>query len=270
MLVYFLISLIGFIISAFGTVAGFGGGVFMIPILVMVFNVPITHAIGAVSVALFPSSLISTFYNSRKQLVDFKAGMLLEGPTMVGAFLGAMVTAWLPVERLEILFALFVLIAGISMIRNKSKEDSRISLLLEKINQIPPAFERKTATGIYHFSGILTTILGLLAGGVAGMFGVGGGFIKGPIMIGAFKIPARTAAATALFMIVITSAVSSATHYYLGHIFLGITLVVTLSFFLGSLVGNVLLGKGSDATLKKIIGIALILASVALFINTSI
>ena len=100
------------------------------------------------------------------------------------------------------------------------------------------------------------------------MFGGGGGFIKGPIMIGAFKIPARIAAATALFMIVITSTVSSITHYYLGHIFFDITAVVTLSFFLGSLFGNLFLHINSDALLKKIIGVALLIAAVMLFINT--
>ena len=268
MLVYLLISLLGIAISAFGTVTGFGGGVIMVPILVMVFKVPITHAIGAVSVALFPSSIVSTYFKHKKDLVDFKAGLLLEGPTMVGAFLGAMMTAWLPVNKLEILFASFVLISGVSMIRNKSNSNSRLTKLLEKINKLPPAFERKSKYGTYHFSGILTTLLGLVAGGVAGMFGVGGGFIKGPIMIGAFKIPARIAAATALFMIVITSTVSSITHFYLGHIFLDITLVVTLSFFLGSLFGNMYLSVSSDTLLKKIIGVALLLASATLFINT--
>ncbi len=268
MLVYLLIALLGFLISAFGTVTGFGGGVIMAPILIMVFHIPITHAIGAISVALFPSSLTSTYFKKKKNLVDFKAGMLLEGPTMVGAFIGAMLTAWLPVNKLEIFFASFVLISGIIMIRDKSGENTRLTRFLEKINQIPPAFERKTEYGTYHFSGILTTLLGLMAGGVAGMFGVGGGFIKGPIMIGAFKIPARIAAATALFMIVITSTVSSVTHYYLGHIFFDITAVVTLSFFLGSLFGNLFLHINSDATLKKIIGVALLIASAMLFINT--
>lgn len=268
MLEYLLIGLLGFLISAFGTVTGFGGGVIMAPLLIMVFHIPITHAIGAISVALFPSALTSTYFKQKKNLVDFKAGLLLEGPTMLGAFLGAMLTAWLPVDKLEILFASFVLLSGIMMIRKKKDENSRLTHLLEKINRIPPAFERKTEYGTYHFSGILTTILGLIAGGVAGMFGVGGGFIKGPIMIGAFKIPARIAAATALFMIVITSTVSSITHYYLGHVFFDITAVVTLSFFLGSLFGNLFLHIHSDQTLKKVIGIALLIASAMLFINT--
>ena len=53
------------------------------------------------------------------------------------------------------------------------------------------------------------TLFGLVSGLIAGLFGIGGGFIKGPLMVLGFGIPARIAAPTALFMIVITSAVGS-------------------------------------------------------------
>ena len=42
-----LIILFGILISGFGTVIGFGGGVFMIPLLVIGFHVPLNIAVGS-------------------------------------------------------------------------------------------------------------------------------------------------------------------------------------------------------------------------------
>jgi uncharacterized membrane protein YfcA len=62
---YVALFAVGFIVSAFGTIVGFGGGVFMVPILVLIFNIPIQLAIGCVILALFPSALNSTVWKFR-------------------------------------------------------------------------------------------------------------------------------------------------------------------------------------------------------------
>ena len=262
-----LIFIIGTIISAFGSITGFGGGIFMVPILVIAFRLPITDAIGAVSVALFPLAFISSIYNHREKMIDYSAGILLEIPTIVGAVIGALATAWIPVTKLEFIFAFFVFFMGIQMMIKEKKEETFVTKSFNRLNKIPPSFERKTQSGVYHFSLLMTTFFGLLAGTVAGMFGVGGGFLKGPIMIKVFKIPARVAASTALFMIIFTSLSSSITHYYLGHIHLRYALPVTLGYITGAFIGNRFNRKTSDEMLKSIIGIALLLAGFTILYN---
>lgn len=267
MLQIILIVLIGALVSGFGTLIGFGGGVFMVPILVIGFGFPITLAIGSVSVALLPMGIISTIYNHKSGTVDYSLGILLEIPTVVGAVLGALITAWLPVDKLEIIFTVFIMLIGIQMMFRERDKESRFTRFLNRLNELPPSFNRVRNNKTYTFSGIVTTIMGLLAGSFAGLFGVGGGFLKGPIMIKVFKIPARIAASTALFMIIFTSLSASITHYMLGHIHWDLAIPVILSFFIGSYTGNHFTGKVSDNQLKIYIGVALILAGLTMMLN---
>ena len=268
MIEHLFIFLIAAGVSAFGTIVGFGGGVFMVPILTLIFGMPIQLAIGSVIVALFPSALISTLYNLRKGSIDFVVGLLLEAPTIIGTVVGAWLTTYLPTRQLEILFSILVIWTGIAMLRkNKQSAQPQFSLF-KKLNNLPPRLLRQTSKGVYQMSGITVTLFGLLSGTVAGLFGIGGGFIKGPLMVLGFGMPARVAAPTALFMIVITSAVGSASHYWLGHLRWEIGLLLTSGFVTGALLGNRMSGTIAERRLVKVIGLALIAAGIAMVIFT--
>ncbi|MCB0418115.1 MAG: sulfite exporter TauE/SafE family protein, partial [Bdellovibrionales bacterium] len=111
--------LISALVASLGTIAGFGGGIFLVPIMVMGFNVPINHAIGVTALSLFPSSLLSTIVNLRNKNIDFKLMLALELPTLVGAVLGAHLTSLLPTKRLEIVFAGFLIFLSWRLFRPK-------------------------------------------------------------------------------------------------------------------------------------------------------
>jgi uncharacterized membrane protein YfcA len=268
MIEHLMIFLIAAGVSAFGTVVGFGGGVFMVPILTLLFGLPIQLAIGSIIVALFPSALISTFYNLRKDCIDFVVGLLLECPTVIGTIIGAWLTTYLPTRQLEILFSILVIWTGIAMFRRNNQSTQPQLSLFKRLNNIPPRLRRQTSKGVYQMSGITVTLFGLLSGIVAGLFGIGGGFIKGPLMVLGFGMPARVAAPTALFMIVITSAVGSVSHYWLGHLRWEIGLLLTSAFVTGALLGNHMTRTIAERRLVKAIGLGLIAAGIAMVIFT--
>jgi len=267
MIEYFAIFTIGFAISAFGTLVGFGGGVFMVPILTLVFQMPIQLAIGCVIVALFPSALLSTIHNSRLGLIDFTVGILLEVPTIIGTIIGAQLTNVLPTAQLEVLFSVMIVTVGATMLRERPDSAPAQLGFFKKMNELPPRFQRETAAGTYRMSGLTVTLFGLVSGLIAGLFGIGGGFIKGPLMVLGFGIPARIAAPTALFMIVITSAVGSTSHYLLGHIQWKIGLLLVASFALGALFGNRRARAMSERKLIKYIGFGLIAAGLSMAVS---
>jgi uncharacterized membrane protein YfcA len=265
---YIAMFLVAFAVSGFGTIVGFGGGVFMVPILTLVFRIPIQIAIGCVILALFPAAIISTVYNVRRGLVDFLVGILLEIPTVVGTILGAWLTDYLPTWQLEILFSLMVIITGVVMFRKSGRASASQFSFFKKLNRLPPRLVRATANGTYELSGLTVVIFGLTSGLIAGLFGIGGGFIKGPLMVLGFGIPARIAAPTALFMIVITSAVGSISHYLLGHIQWKIGLFLVVAFTLGALFGNRQAGKLAEKNLVQFIAGGLIAAGLAMAVFT--
>jgi uncharacterized membrane protein YfcA len=162
-----------------------------------------------------------------------------------------------------------VILAGIAMLRKTDGASSSRFLLFRKLNALPPTIVRQTANGTYRLSGITITAFGLLSGIIAGLFGIGGGFIKGPLMVLGFGMPARVAAPTALFMIVITSAVGSVSHYVLGHIQWRIGLLLVFAFTLGSVFGNRKAGTISEESLRHFIACGLIAAGLAMAVFTA-
>lgn len=263
-----LIILSGILISGFGTIVGFGGGVFMIPVLVIGFHVPLNIAVGSVLVALFPSALISTIFNWKKKLIDYKTGLLLEIPTVLGTVIGSYLSVIIPVLILELLFGIFVIYLGINFIKKSfTAEAANIKqTFFYRLNRIGPSIIRRTKNHAYRVSFLMALVFGLLAGTMAGLFGVGGGFLKVPIMVGVFSVPTAVASATGLFMITITSLTGSLSHYFLGNINFTYALPVVTGFVIGALIGNSLSTKIDDYLLKRLIGIGLTLSGLVFFI----
>ncbi len=264
LIILFLISVL---ISAFGTLIGFGGGVFLVPILIVFFQFPYQVAVSSVMAALVPGSLISTYFNHRNHLVDYRAGTILEIPTIIGTIVGALLVSIVPVNYLLMIFTLFLSLLGINFLHSPQARTDKN--WVDKINALPPAIILKNSHQkvAYRMGVSLVTGFGLLAGTLAGLFGVGGGFMKAPIMIKVFKIPAKIAAATSLFMISITSLTGTISHYALGHFDLTQAVPIILGFMVGALLGGRLNIGLSEKFVGKLIGAGLILSAVAIIVK---
>ena len=262
MAVALLLGFVSMLFSGFGTIVGFGGGVFMVPVMVVAFGIKITYAIGAVTLALFPAALISTVHNWRENLVDPVAGIWLETPTILGTILGAWLTSKLSVTWLEIVFSLFLSYVAARMYRKHSAE-APPSRFVTRLNGLGPVLKRERYGSTYTMGTGAALFFGGIAGTVAGLFGIGGGFLKTPIMIRVFRMPAKVAVATALFMIVFTSATAICSHWALGHIDLRYGLPVVIGFAVGAIIGNGLKGRISDLHTERLIAVGLSLAAVA-------
>ncbi len=240
----------------------------MIPLLVIGFNVPLNIAVGSVLVALFPSALISTVFNWRKKLIDFKTGLLLEVPTAFGTVLGSYLSVIIPIFILELVFGVFISYLGIIFFKGSysTKPKNIKNTIFYKLNKIGPSVIRKTNYGAYRVSLMLALAFGIIAGSMAGLFGIGGGFLKVPIMVGVFSTPTQVASATGLFMIVITSFTGSISHYFLGNIHFGYAIPVVIGFVIGAFLGNSLATRTDEHILKRMIGIGLSLSGLVFLI----
>lgn len=264
-----LIIFICIAISLFGNLAGFGGGVFVVPILVAFFKYPFSNAVGATVFSLVIASLISTYFNKKEGSIDFKTGIILEIPTMAGAVLGSLLLDYVPLVPVEIILAAVLFFLSFSFLKFGKKYDvlpDSGAGSLEKLNAIPPVIHtHNKELNVHYKMGLwLATFFGLLSGSLAGLFGIGGGFMKTPIMIKVFKVPVKIATSTAMFMIIITSITSGISHYTQGHIILAYTWPVVTGFIIGALLGGIVNRKLASEKHEHIIGFALLLVA---FIN---
>ncbi len=265
-----LLILVSALVSSFGTMIGFGGGVFMIPILMIFFNVPINVAVGSVIFALFPAAVISSYFNIKENKVDYQAAVTLEIPTVIGTIIGAMLTKVLPIKMVEIGFSIIIFSIGIFNIKNSRevKHIDRRQSIFHKWNSIGPGIIRRSQYGAYKISIFLSSIFGLIAGTIAGFLGIGGGFMKTPIMINVFNLNPIIAAATALFMIMFTSLAGTISHYYLGNIHFKFAAPIIAGFIIGAFLGNFFGFKLKGKSLKILIGIGLILAALSALLDS--
>ena len=254
----------GMLASSLGTLVGLGGGAFVVPMLVLVFGVPLKMAVVAVTFSLFPSALLSTIFNIRRKNIDYFAGISLEIPTIFGAILGAYLTKILPVRPMEILFGFFLFYIGARLLRKR--EPSQDGLLLQ-INKIPPVFHRTQAGHSYSMGIPALGIFGLISGLIAGLFGVGGGIVKTPVMLRVFKMPMKRATSTSIFMIMFTSATATFSHWKMGSMNWAVALPIGASFFCGSFIANYWGNKLKSTFLEKLLGYLVIAAAFAVLIH---
>src|ERR1700761_177633 len=100
-----------------GALTGLGGGVVIVPVLVLVFHVDIRYAIGASLVSVIATSSGAAAAYVREGLSNVRIGMFLEVATTLGALLGAYLTAKVAPEWIAIVFGVVLLYSALASFR---------------------------------------------------------------------------------------------------------------------------------------------------------
>jgi uncharacterized membrane protein YfcA len=107
---------------------------------------------------------------------------------------------------------------------------------------------------------ILYTLLGLLAGILSGLIGIGGGTIIVPALVLFFGMSQHMAQGTTLALLVPPIGILAAwTYYTQGYVDLKIALFICIGFFIGGFLGAKVATSLSNIVLERIFGIALLL-----------
>ena len=112
---------------------------------------------------------------------------------------------------------------------------------------------------------VLVALLGLLAGAVSGLFGVGGAIVIIPGLVMLAKLPQHTAHGTSLAALLLPVGLLGALEYYKrGQVNIAYAAVIACGLLIGAYFGARLAGSMSDAMLRKAFGVFLLLVSVKL------
>src|SRR5579884_509772 len=95
-----------------GALTGLGGGVVLVPALVLVFGVDIRYAIGASLVSVIATSSGAAAAYVKEGFSNIRIGMLLEIGTTLGALGGAFLGAVVPAAWLSIIFGVVLLLSA--------------------------------------------------------------------------------------------------------------------------------------------------------------
>lgn len=110
---------------------------------------------------------------------------------------------------------------------------------------------------------LLLALVGLAAGVLSGLIGIGGGILIVPALVLLFGMTQHQAQGTTLAILVPPIGIFAAwTYYKQGFIDLKIAAAIAAGFVLGSLLGAQVAVSLSDDTLRKVFGVTLVLVGV--------
>lgn len=234
---YFGALIIGVVLGLIGS----GGSILTVPIMVYLLGV---NPVAATAYSLFvvgASALIGVINNIKQKLVDFRTATVFAIPAFIAVYItrkfivpaipdpifslwGFEVTKGIGIM---LFFALIMIAASISMIRNNGKEDSA---------------ETKVS-----FNYPLIILEGTVVGVLTGIVGAGGGFLIIPALVLLAKLPMKKAVATSLLIIAVKSLIGfigDVQNLDIDWIFLLIfTGLSILGIFIGGYLNNFIDGK---------------------------
>ncbi|MFL5321585.1 MAG: sulfite exporter TauE/SafE family protein [Myxococcaceae bacterium] len=226
-----------------GSLLGMGGGIMLVPLLVLGFGVPMEEAVPASLVCVVASSCGAAANFVENKLADVRLAMTLELATVAGALLGGLVAAFIPPAMLAVGFGLFALYVALNFLLVRTDLGA------------------STATGYTPVNYPLGIGGSLVAGGVSALLGVGGGPLKVPLMAFGMRVPFKVASATSNLMIGVTAAASVVGYAFRGQLQLNLAAPLVVGVLVGANVGSRLMVKAKPTLLKRLFALVLIVVA---------
>ena len=210
-------ALVGFVSGLFGI----GGGFLMAPVLVFL-GIPPTVAVASQASHVVASSTSGVIRYSGMKAVDYKIGGIMAVGGALGALLGVELFRYLRLlGQADLVVSLSYLIF-LGSIGTMMLYESLTQILHRVRGEPPPRKERRRPLWVYglpfrmrfprsglYISAIPPLGLGVFAGILSAIMGVGGGFILVPAMLYILRMKASVVVGTSLFQIIITTAITT-------------------------------------------------------------
>jgi len=254
--------LMGFAAGFFGV----GGGIVLVPLLLLVYThigveASITSHV-AFGTSLFVStftSLSSSYRHFKNQNIIFQAVFILAVTSVVTALIGSWIADQLSSVSLRRIFSLVIFFAGLRLAFQKN----------EKGNERVAKLSKPGLAGIGTFTGFVSSLAG-----------VGGGVFSIPMMYQFLNFPIKKAIGTSSTVIVFTTFFASAGYmingwgrpdlpsYAIGYVHMGAAVPVMLTAVLFSQFGAMVTHKTEVNRLRRIFGGFLVAVGVYIFLTS--
>ena len=252
----------GFLIGIAASLTGVGGGIFIVPLLNLLYDFSAIGAIGTSLATIILTSIASAANYIKQKRVYIKIGLVLALATAPGGYAGAALTGIAEVKALlGPIFGVFLIIVAAQMMYKALSTKSE-----KACGQKDAAFEagllrnrRKLAVGL---------CLSFFGGVASGMLGVGGGTILVPIMCYALDFPIHFSIPTSMFIMIFTSITGVANHLQQGNVNPEFALYLGLGSVFGAQIGAYTSKRLSGRNLRLVFAVMLIVASINMILKS--
>ncbi|MEN8172304.1 MAG: sulfite exporter TauE/SafE family protein [Chloroflexota bacterium] len=254
----FLLAGIGLVVGIMGGFFGVGGGFIAGPLMFWM-GVPMNFVVGTDLAHMTGKSIVAAKRHRTLGHVDIKLGLIMIAGTILGVECGARLieileargivdtavgSAYMVILLAISIFTCWESLRAIRMIRTEHLDVKDalgfkgVTKYVQKF-QVPPMISLP-ASGIGSISVWPILGVGLFTGLLAGVLGVGGGFVRMPMLIYLLGIPTHVAIGTDLFEIMISAGFGTVTHAIKGNVDVIMALVMQTGAAFGAQIGAVL------------------------------
>jgi uncharacterized membrane protein YfcA len=250
-----LLISVGFLVGVLGGFFGVGGGFIAGPMMFLS-GVPMNFVIGTDLAHMTGKSMVAARRHRALGHVDVRLGVIMSVASIVGVEIGALIiellerggrtdqvigVTYVVILLLISAFTLWESLRALRMMRTQrlpAKEALGFQAVTRQVHalRLPPmiSFPR---SGIGSISLWVVLGVGFVTGILSGALGVGGGFIRMPLLVYVVGVPTHVAVGTDLFGIVISAGYGTLTHAIKGNVDVLMALVMQTGAALGAQIG---------------------------------
>ncbi len=261
MLDLWFLPFFGFLIAIVASLTGIGGGIFMVPVLTLLYEFVPANAIGTSLTTIIFTAVAAVLNYTRQRRIYYRTGLVLAMTTVPGAYLGAWLTTQLQPRDLGLIFGSFLIFVATYIIadlntRRRSKNRSEVLKQRSDSELVRSGKTIALGAGLSFFGGL-----------ASGLLGIGGGLLVVPIMTFSMGMPIHLATATSMFTMIFTSISGVVQHYQASHINFESALLLVLGAVFGAQVGAYTSKRISSKNLRRIFGIIVIVSGVNMILK---
>jgi uncharacterized protein len=247
-----VVSLLGLAVGFVGGMFGLGGNFLLIPLLNVVFGVPLPIAVGTSLCQIIGTGVAALRRHQKLKQGEIKIDWIMLAGGLMGAEAGARLLAHLAemgtltvfghqITAVKLCLSL-TYIAVLSTVSAWMLHDARVRpgnaplfhgpltrLAIPPMTYLPNSDRRVSV--------LVLAYLGFLLGFLSGMVGMGGGVVLMPILIYGLGMRVRMAAGTGILVLVASAVVGTVAHARMGNVHLGLAITLLAGSTLGAPLG---------------------------------
>ena len=256
-----VMALIGIVIGLFSGLLGIGGGMVMVPLFRLVFNM---SAVGSTATSLFtiiPTSVSGAISHARAKTCVPKLGIALGIGGACTSWLGVWLAQLSPSWLVMLAAAAVIAYSGITMFRKALRAPKRSIGDTNASVSVPerPVLNSKML--------MIAAGIGAMAGVASGYVGLGGGFIMVPLMVAALNMPMKLTSGTSLIAVMILAFPATVMQCVLGNVEYIAGIAMACGTIPGAIIGAKLVRYVPERTLRFVFALFISIAAILLVLK---
>lgn len=245
-MLYALLILAGIGIGVVGSLLGVGGGIFIVPLLLLGGLVGTAQeATGTSVVGVLATGVSGSLGYFLRKKTPWRLGLAVVPGALGGSWLGAFLAGKISSAVLALIFGVFLVYPAAVLLFGKGPKELGRGGQKERVH---PAW------GL---------VLGLVAGTAGSLFGIGGGVIIVPALLW-LGLSMVSAVAGSLFVMVPTAALACALHSLAGRTHWDLAFPLSAGILIGGQIGPALAVRLPQRMLRRLFSLVLVYSAVSM------